>query len=198
MKAIACGILATSFTVSAFANVAYSSFGPLDSYDTASGWTIGGNTNQTVAFQFESATTGVLSSIEYASFGIVAGDINILLYEDNSDQVGNQMVGWGQSIVPSGNAITTLTNPFPNIALTAGSKYWVELRGVSSGVWGGWNQNDQSINSLAYYTSTGGSAYSTLLTSAFRVNTGVVPEPASMAALGLGALALVRKRRKTA
>ncbi len=196
MKAIACGILATSLTVSAFADVAYSSFSSTNSFNTGAGWSIGGSSEQVIAFQFTSAASGVLASVEYASFGLLAGDINILLYKDNADTIGDQIIGWGKSVVPGPSTIETLTNSFPSVSLTAGAKYWLELRGVSNGVYTAWNENDQGLNSNAYYWNSGGSGYTTLATSAFRVNT--VPEPASMAALGLGALALVRKRRKSA
>lgn len=202
MKALALGIVAASLSVSAFADVAYSSFGPSDSFTATSGWTIGGTsgTGQRVAFQFTSASTGVLNTVEYAAFGIVPGDINVLLHEDNSGVIGNQMVAWGASLVSGPASITTLTNVFPSVALTAGNKYWLEIRGVTNGVWGGWNFNDQGLDSNAFSANESFPAgnYSTLQTAAFRVTTGVVPEPASMAALGLGALALVRKRRKNA
>ncbi len=197
MKAIACGILATSLTVSAFADVAYSSFGPSNSFIPGDGWTIGGNNNQRIAMQFTSAVSGVLASVEYASFGVVAGDLNILLYEDNAGTIGNLKIGWGESTVPGPDAITTLVNPFPSVSLTAGAKYWLELRGVTSGVWAAWNLNNQGLTSNAFFaTDSNSGSYTTLDTATFRVNT--VPEPASMAALGLGALALVRRRRKSA
>ncbi len=191
MKAIACGVLAASLAVSAVADVAYSSFGPGDSY-TNSGWSIGGNTSQVIAFQFTSAATGVLASVEFAYFTLASGTLNVELFEDSSDTKGNQMIAWGTT--PTG-PVTTLYNPFPTVSLTSGNKYWLQVSGVAStGASGGWNINDQNLFSNAYYWATTGSGYTTLQTSVFRVNT--VPEPASMAALGLGALALVRKRRK--
>lgn len=194
MKAISCGILTVALAVSAHADLAYSSFGPGDSFNVSSGWSIGGSIEQRVAFQFTSASTGVLASVEFAYFTGAPGTLNVELFEDSSDTIGNQMVVWGTS--PSG-PITTLNNVFPSVALTAGNKYWLQVSGVTStGANGGWNLNDQNLFSNAYYWSTSGSGYTSLQTSAFRVNT--VPEPASMAALGLGALALVRKRRKNA
>lgn len=193
MKAIACGVLAASLAVSAFADVAYSSFGPGDSF-TTSGWGIGGTTEQVIAFQFTSAATGVLASVEFAYFTLAPGTLNVQLFEDSSDTKGSQMIAWG--VTPTG-PITTLTNPFPTVSLTSGNKYWLQVSGVTStGVDGGWNINDQGLFSNAYYWATTSSGYTTLQTSVFRVNT--VPEPASMAALGLGALALIRKRRKSA
>lgn len=196
MKLLACGVLAASLTVSAFADVAYSSFGPSDSFNPSSGWTIGATENQRVAFQFTSATTGVLASVEFASFTITDGDINVFLFDDNNDERGSQMIAWGETLTAGPSVIKTLTNPFPSVGLTAGSKYWLEIRPISSGLWAAWNENDQGLSSLAYSENTLGSGYGNLATSAFRVNT--VPEPASMAALGLGALALVRKRRTKA
>jgi hypothetical protein len=196
MKFLACGVVAASLTVSAFADVAYSSFGPSDSFNENTGWTIGATENQRVAFQFTSAVTGVLASVEFASFTVISGDLAVFLREDIGDALGDQLIVWGVAATAGPSAITTLVNPFPSVGLTAGSKYWLELRPNSSGTWAAWNENDQGLSSLAYAENTGGSGYGNLATSAFRVNT--VPEPASMAALGLGALALVRKRRKSA
>jgi len=199
MKLFACGVIAASFAVSAFADVAYSSFGPGDSYATAAlGFYIGGGDPQRVAVQFTSATTGVLGSVEFATQTILSGDINVLLFTDNFDEVGTQMIAWGETLTAGPSVISTLTNPFPSVTLTAGSKYWLELRPVTSGMWAVWNENNQGLANWAFAANSTGGNYTMINAPAFRVTTGVVPEPASMAALGLGAFALIRKRRKSA
>jgi len=189
-------IVVSAFAGVSQATVAFSTFGPGDSYNAGTSYTIGApGTEQDFACQFVSAESGVLSSVELALTSITVGDINIFLYEDNSDTIGSQMIGWGHTL--NSNGIFTFNNPFPSVQLTAGNKYWLEVQPIGSTMWGGWFWNDQSINGLNHFSDVvPNDAYFTGIQSAYRVNVDAVPEPATMTVLALGALAALKRRKK--
>lgn len=183
---------------SSIADTSFSSFGTGDSYNTGTSWTIGfPGTEQRAAMQFESATSGVLDSVELALSSFTPGTINILLFEDNAGSIGSQMVAWGDSL--SSGGIKTYFNPFPSVQLTAGNKYWLETRPTDTTGWSGWNLNDQGLTGNTFFAALNnpsGSYFSETL-SAFRVNTNPVPEPATMTILaGAAALAAFKRRKK--
>ncbi len=199
MKFITCGGIAVCLAVSAHAQVAYSSFGAGDSYQANAIWVLGGSSEQIVAFQFESATTGVLSTIEYGFSNGTAGDVTVTLFEDSSDEKGAALASWTRSEPDSSSpipSIRSISNTNSAVSLTAGSKYWLQLAPGSGSFSGGWNINDQNISNRVFVSQSGSGFYFNQRVGAYRVTTGVVPEPASMAALGLGAFALIRKRRR--
>lgn len=178
--------------------VAFSNFGAGDSYNTGSGWSLlsGSHGSQYISHQFVSGASGSLESIEVA-FGHVAGtnDYSISLLMDGGDVPGGGITTWSgvtAGSFGSGGAPIMVINGFPSIVLSSGTKYWVEVKPTSGDTWGAWNFNDQGDTRLM---SVSGGAPSTADSGAFRVN--VVPEPASMAALGLGAVALIRRRKSS-
>ncbi len=197
MKFLTSGVLAVCFAVSVQAQVAYSSFGSGDSYRTGSIWVVGAGVDQIAAFQFESATTGIVSTIDFAFSSDNSGDITATLFEDSSNEKGAVVGSWTKA-VPGGYAasVQSITNSNSAISLTAGSKYWLQLETPTTNLYGGWYFNDLNLSSRMFLSQSGNGFYLTNRAAAYRVSTSVVPEPASMAALGLGALALVRKRRK--
>jgi hypothetical protein len=176
------------------AAVAYNSFGPEDSVNDMFSWTIGGSQNQRVAAQFESSESGMVTSVELGLKSSIPGLINILLFEDNNNTIGNQLVAWGHTLDTPGNF--TFQNVFPSVQLTAGNKYWLEARPSDSEVSGGWAWNNQGINALIDYTQDGTPAQAVTTQTAFRVNVDAVPEPATMTVLGLTALAALKRRKK--
>ena len=188
---------------SAFAGIAYDNFGPGDSYNPDIGWAATG-TGTGVPFQsacqFTSLESGSLKSITIA--WTFVGDHNtgvLSLFNDNSDTVGSLITAWSFSGLggpyPGQYAPVTLPNGFPGITLTAGQKYWVEVSPGDDMAIGVWNINSTGALGWRGVSSNGGATYSYFDdqdTGAMRVET--VPEPASMAVLGLGALALRRRR----
>ncbi|GIK33152.1 MAG: PEP-CTERM sorting domain-containing protein [Fimbriimonadaceae bacterium] len=191
-------LAATCVVASSQAIVAFSNFGAGDSYNVSSGWSLlsGGFGSQFVSHQFVSGASGSLESIEVA-FGHVDGtnDYSVSLRDDSSDAPGSYITTWSgiaAGAFGAGDPPIFLPNGFPSIVLSSGTKYWVEVKPTTDGTWGGWNFNDQGDTRL---TSFNDGAPSVSDAGAFRVN--VVPEPASMAALGLGAVALIRRRKSS-
>ncbi|MBS1707933.1 MAG: PEP-CTERM sorting domain-containing protein [Armatimonadetes bacterium] len=184
---------------SAFAGIAYDNFGPGDTYNTNVGYTA--NNSFQSACQFTSADSGRLLSVT-VGWSIFDGPNSgvVTLYNDNSNQVGSFITSWGFTNqggpFPGQNTPVTLTNAFPSITLTAGQKYWVEVAPGNSATYGIWNFNNTGAGGLRAKSQDGGATYTydnNFATGSMRIET--VPEPASMVVLGLGALALRRRRK---
>lgn len=188
----------------AHAVVAFSNFGPLDEFGTGSGYTIGGPTSVVGNFsqgeQFVSGASGSLDSIRLA-LQHVAGlnSFSVTLHEDAGDAIGSAITTWSGSGLGSFGStfILNLNNAFPEIELTAGTKYWV-IAGAFEDTWSAWMINNQGDMGGHAVSADGGQTfgYSTNNRGAFEVNV-VVPEPASMGAIaaGLASMALRRRRK---
>ncbi len=183
------------------ATEAFSSFGTGNSFDQNNGYnvasSISGLSQQSVAFQFTSLVSGNLSSIEFAAlYGSGSGVVRVGLYEDNGDSVGNLMVV-DSPTVQLGQKLYQINIPsFVQVPLTANTKYWIGLQ-AQDDTFLAWNFSDPTITGVGSFNfDTGTPSTGTADLSAFRVTTQAVPEPASMAALALGAGFLLRRRKR--
>jgi hypothetical protein len=194
---------AATLATASGAVVAFSNFGPEYAYNVQSGWTVSGPTSgfptQVVAFQFTALAGGLLTDIKLP-FGHVegtnVGEVN--LYRDSgSDTVGDWMIKWWMGLPTFGQPdLITLTNPFDAPVLVAGEKYWLGAHYRADDAWNAWNMTSWDDERLGGFSYNGGDTYDYALrvpASAFEVN--VVPEPASLAFLGLGAASLFARRR---
>ncbi len=198
-------IATVALSAQAGAVVAFNNFGAGDTFNTGTGWTASGPTSSAGAVQsisqFTSSASGSLLSIT-AAVSLAAGSnsAQLWLYNDSgSDTIGSAITGWSFGSLPAfGGSFspTVLFNGFPSITLTAGSKYWIGVNPGASDTWAVWNWNSTG-NSGPHGASTNGGAsytYDTNTAGAMRVE--VVPEPATMTALALGVVALLRRRKK--
>jgi hypothetical protein len=204
LRTAALAFAATLVTASQ-AFVTYSNFGPNYAYDISGGWTVSGPTSgfptQVVAFQFTAQVSGSLTSV-VIPFGHVAGTNigRVILYDDSgSDTIGNSLIQWDQTLNELGGPdLLTLTNAQNVPFLVAGAKYWLGTHYVVDDTWDAWNMTTLTDAQLCGFSYDGGDTYEysmQLPAGAFEVN--VVPEPASIAALGLGLWMAVRRKRRT-
>lgn len=184
--------------------VAYSNFGPDQSYEISGGWTVSGPTSgfptQVVVFQFTAQATGSLASV-VMPFGHVLGTNvgRVILYQDSgSDSIGDPLIQWTQSLDTLGQPdLVTLTNSEDVPFLVTGKKYWLGTHYVADDTWDAWNMTTVADAQLCGFSYNGGDSYNYSMqfpAGAFEVN--VVPEPAGMAVLGFGiGIACFRKKR---
>lgn len=143
-----------------------------------------------------SATTSKVSSIDFGGFA--GAPFTMQLMTDVGGLPGAVMETW-TGLTGAAPSISTATGD-GSASLVAGTHYYVVLSSTANTGWN-WANTDTSDDLMAY-SFNGGSTWSNFTAgqgqfrSAFRVNPSAVPEPASMAVLGIGAVALVARRRR--
>lgn len=181
---------------------------------TAAGWT-NESFGQNFADKFVlSSNTTVLAYRHYSLFApssLGGTSLNIRLYADSAGSPGALLSTQTVSYVASnyvGNFFSSTVNQNEDIysydfnltsglALNAGTTYWIGAAGngfdfPQAGT-NGWDDNSMAqFNSTSFLFNTG----SAVGDQAFQLYDEAVPEPATMAILGAGALALLRRRKK--
>ena len=137
MLASACHLGASTANVSTI----YSTFGPGDTYNGSSGWSIGGPGVYVQALQFTPAESGVVQAIEIAAFRLAGGTaVNVTLTNDASDLPG--LVLETLAICCFGDvASIQLANSVLHPILLGGRKYWLVVSPVAAGDEFGWGRN---------------------------------------------------------
>lgn len=177
---------------SAHAGVLFNNFGPGDTFEEGTGWTVStaatpavGEAN-TPGFEFTAADSGSVDQIDIAMMQVqgAAGDVQVKLYTGG---FGALLGTWTLSNLPtfgnSGVAPVSISG-ITGINLVGGSSYVLQAvaTGGAYGVWG-WN----ATNDLAPWFD-GTAPKGENVTGAFRITSGdsVVPEPGAWALMILG------------
>ena len=175
----------------ASAQVAYNNYGAGDTYDQNSSEDIGGPGNFIWAMQFTSATSGAVSAITMPLFPGYWYDISINV--DNGGLPGSPLETWYDVYDPGPPNVSVSGDG--SATLSAGAQYWVAIAPHFPFTMGGGWYNSLSASGLmaeqGYNLGEWSPRQGRL--AAFRVET--VPEPTAMAALGIGALAFLARRR---
>lgn len=193
-------LLATGAFSLARADDAFSNLSPNPgAYNAGSSWFI--NPTQTQGFQFTTTATGILTGLQIAMNNVSTADgraaFSVGLYANSGTDTLGTLLGT-YSGASTGANYQTATSALASVAvggspvtITAGSKYWLV---ASSGNFLAWNT---SLSGRArHYQAGSGYYFDGSTSSAFSVQVNPVPEPVTSLALGLGAMALIRNRRK--
>ena len=193
-----------------YTETAFNTMGPNDVF--SAGWAlvisngVAGHGDQSIAAQFTAATSGTVAKLFVpATFTEGTGMLKVSLHEDDSDLVGKEIESWTVGIDGPTPRLYALDGE-GEVSIESDKLYWLELRALPGSVVA-WNLSDDPgrgspWQKLGLVHGEGGDPFTidTLLPG-FRLETApkiqTVPEPATLAALGLGLAALRRRKAET-
>jgi hypothetical protein len=183
---------------------AYSSFGPGQFFDPNNGWVISGPQTfvgyDWLACEFTSLASGSLENVTVAaSWGGGGNEVNVTLWTESGGSLGTALESWSVINLPTfGNSITPLTlNSVTGAAVSAGSNYFLELSTSDDDSFDIWHTSRVPGTQL-YSFDAGASWHPQVGTAQGAFSVTVTPEPASFLVLGLGALPILRRRKRSA
>lgn len=195
----------------ACADDAYSNFGPNNLSDSDLMGGIGANRLfyfSSRGYQFTPTISGAVTSLTAAIHNSTSSNtlpVTLSLYSDSgSNTVGAELGSWSTTAATatdSDSVNSVAIASASGVSLTAGTTYWFVASNLDSTIANAlsWNTAVSYSGSLssynAYYVRNGTAYYTTGL-GAFSVQVTPVPEPTTLAALGLGAAAFLRRRRR--
>jgi hypothetical protein len=190
------------FARPALAYDAYNNFGPGDTYDTTTGWTVtGGDYTPFVPHiqgsRFTSAATGILAVIRISlhnQFHTPPGfnQVDVRLYEaDLAGNIGPIMEAFTRGGLPTfggSEAPETITSFDPAVVLTTGKQYWITVAPGDHSTDAVWNWNSLGMGDRHANSSDFGATYSYTdgRVGAMRIELISIPEPATLSVLFIG------------
>jgi hypothetical protein len=186
----------------------FTDFGPGDTYEIGTGWTI--DSPFSAAMQFTPSQSGTVTQIDV---GLTWGSVGtngatVSLWTNSSGGLGTELGFWSVSGQPvfglTDDTVTTVS--VPNINISAGVPYFVYITPADQSTFDAWNFNNlPTTGNVVLFNSLGAENLSGQQLGAFDVqgNLSATPLPAALPlfATGLGAMGLLgwrRKRKKAA